>query len=274
MAEYLLHSMSEFSEIFQEILSHVSPRRLVEIGSEYGGSTKILLDYAKTKSAFLEVIDPSPYADLSKVFSGFDDFYIHHRARSLDVLPEIVADIYFIDGDHNYWTVKNELGLIYKPGQSPWVILHDLAYPCGRRDQYYCPSDIPSEGLHPYTYEMALDEHNELSAAGFSGMGHFAFAVQKGGPRNGVLTAVEDFIRDREDLHFSMINPIFGMGVIAPRADAARVDEILKPYKNKLIDRMEDNRISLYIELIRTQSALENLRKSFWVRVLRKIRLI
>src|SRR5919197_862306 len=39
-------------------------------------------------------------------------------------------------------------------------------------------------------------------------------AAREGGPRNGVLTAVEDFVADREGLSLAVIPVFFGIGVV------------------------------------------------------------
>lgn len=268
MAKFLLHSMSEFSEIFDNILEEKKPNTIVEIGSEYGGSTKIIIEYCRKHNAFISVIDPNPYTNLSEKFNGLENYYKHYKDTSINALPLIApADIYFIDGDHNYWTVKNELDLIFQLNKNAWVILHDVAFPWGRRDLYYKPSDIPAEFLHEYTYEKGVDENNNIADHGFSGNGNFAFSLRKGGERNGVLTAIEDFISDKEDhYHFSMIEPIFGLGVLVPKGEKELIEAIFFPYKNKLISRMERNRIELYMELLRVQAENDALKSRFLVK--------
>jgi hypothetical protein len=71
-------------------------------------------------------------------------------------------------------------------------------------------------------------------------------ARSEGGPRNGVLTAIEDFLRGREHLRLALVPAFFGLGVIWPR-DAAydlELTEILGPWdRNPLLARLEANRV-------------------------------
>ena len=70
------------------------------------------------------------------------------------------------------------------------VFLHDVHWPCARRDFYYAPERIPTEFRQPYDYEGgAVPGHSALvRGGGFRGAGQFAWAVREGGPQNGVLT--------------------------------------------------------------------------------------
>ena len=63
-------------------------------------------------------------------------------------------DVVLIDGDHNWYTVFNELRLIEEMSRlkgfpMPLVMFHDIGWPYGRRDMYYNPSDIPEEFRQP-----------------------------------------------------------------------------------------------------------------------------
>ena len=53
-----------------------------------------------------------------------------------------------IDGDHNYFTVSEELRLIGEraPGaELPLLLFHDVCWPHGRRDDYFDPEQIPAD---------------------------------------------------------------------------------------------------------------------------------
>lgn len=264
MADYLLHSMGEFSEIFDAAFEVKKPKILVEIGSEYGGSTKVILNYAKNNSAYAHIIDPSPYVDLSTVLSEYSDFYKHIKEKSLDALTHVpAADFYFIDGDHNYYTVSNELKLIYEKNPKAWIFLHDVGWPCAYRDMYYNTADIPKEYLHDHTFQDGVNLQNEIVAnGGFRGAGYFAFSKVYGGERNGVLKAVENFFElHSNEIYLAKIMPILGMGLIVPKEDQEIVQKILAPYQTKLINKMEQNRLELYLKVIELQDRLNNYNK-------------
>ena len=80
-----------------------------------------------------------------------------------------------------------------------------------------------------------------------------AYANEEGGPANGVLTAVEDVLAEREDLELLRVPAIFGLGGVFPRAApwADEVRAILGPFhEHPLLARMEANRIALFLRLI------------------------
>ena len=63
-----------------------------------------------------------------------------------------------IDGDHNYYTVSEELRLIGEraPGaELPLLLFHDVRWPHGRRDDYFDAEQIPAEARHPVAGEGA-----------------------------------------------------------------------------------------------------------------------
>src|SRR5205807_9113807 len=117
------------------------------------------------------------------------------EGRSPAALPA-GADAYIIDGDHNYWTVSRELEIAFR-GEA-LAILHDVGWPCARRDQYYAPEALPDEAVLPHSFDSGrVPGERELVDGGFRGAGQFAVALEEGGPRNGVLTAIEDFVGER-----------------------------------------------------------------------------
>jgi hypothetical protein len=171
------------------------------------------------------------------------------------------ADAYVIDGDHNHWTVLNELRAAYAEGRAPLTILHDVAWPCARRDQYYAPHSIPEDARLPYSYEKGRDpESSELvEVGGFQAEFEFAVALEEGGERNGVLTAVEDFLSGRPDLEYRQVNAVFGVGYVYP-ADApyaARLRELLDPWHgSQLLARIERNRVRMFARIVELQDKL------------------
>jgi len=272
MADFLLHSMSNFNEIFKEILASLKPKIIVEIGCEYAGSTFQFLEYCKYNNAFLYIIDPSPFVDVDEVLKGYKGYYEFIKAKSIDALPIIPkADLYVVDGDHNYWTVFNELGLIFD-NNIPLAILHDVGFPCARRDLYYNPSNIPNEHLNAYTYDHGLNINDELvSNGGFHGAGHFALSLETGREKMGVLTAVEDFLKNNKDLIYQNIPLIFGVGFITSNETYHLIKNIISPYQINLMREIEKNRMELYLKVLALQSELDHLRASKVVRVIEKL---
>lgn len=72
---------------------------------------------------------------------------------------------------------------------------HDVGWPYGRRDMYYDPQQIPKEHRHPSARSGMVPGRSELSPQGINAT--YWNATNEGGPRNGVLTAIEDFAKSR-----------------------------------------------------------------------------
>ena len=262
MSGLLLYSLAEFRELVFQCLDVVEPRSVVEIGGEGGTFTSELLAWAEARGVKVRCIDPAPSEALVKMVEASPGAELLH-ARSTDALADMEpADVYFVDGDHNYFTLSSELRAIEAarnegPDGYPLLFLHDVGWPAGRRDMYYDPESLPPEAVHPYAYELGVTVGCAgLVEDGFRGEGDFAWAREEGGPANGVLTAVEDFLAERPTLTFHTVPCIFGLGVIytgeAPYA--ARLDATLAPYAgNSLLARLEVNRLALYLRVLEQQ---------------------
>jgi hypothetical protein len=144
------------------------------------------------------------------------------RGLSLEVIPKLseAFDCILIDGDHNWFTVFNELQEIEKRKllkDGGTIFFHDIGWPYGRRDLYYQPETIPNEFRHPYARQGIVNGKSELSAT--SGQnGAFCNATKEGGERNGVLTAIEDFRKQatNEYVWFRFVDEC-GLGVLVKK---------------------------------------------------------
>ncbi len=126
-----------------------------------------------------------------------------------------MADAVIIDGDHNYYTVSEELRLIEESAREatlPLIALHDVCWPHARRDTYYAPERIPPEQRQPLARD-AMVAPGEPGVAS-SGLRYAWAAEREGGPRNGVLTAIEDFMGEREGLRLALVPAYFGLGLL------------------------------------------------------------
>jgi hypothetical protein len=165
-------------------------------------------------------VDPAPRIDVARWELEHGERLRFHRARSLDVLGRIAdLDVALIDGDHNWFTVSSELRLLAEAAAGagrplPLVIAHDVGWPYGRRDMYYDPSAIPDEHRHDAARAGIAPGRSELGAPGINaGLWN---ATAEGGPRNGVLTAIEDFAAGySEPCELVVIDGMHGLGVLA-----------------------------------------------------------
>lgn len=265
----MLHSLAEFRELIVSCLQASGARSVVEIGSEEGTFSRELVAWAEGADARVHCVDPAPAPSLVDLAAGSPRLNLVLQ-RSLDALGHLEpCDAYLVDGDHNYYTVHQELLAISSRAGGgagfPLVFLHDVGWPAGRRDMYYSPDAIPPRELHEHAYEKGtVPWRSDLVEGGFRGEGKFAWALAEGGPRNGVLTAVEDFLGDRPDLGFVTVPCIFGLGVVYERAApyASDVAAILGRYDDDvLLRRLEHNRLRLYLRVLEAQDDITHLHR-------------
>ncbi len=243
---------------------------IVEIGCADGRNTKNLLGYARQVGGKVHAIDPEPIFDALQWQSAYTDVLHFHRETSLNALPKIEGDCdaVIIDGDHNWYTVYHELLLIekysVKRGAFPIVVLHDVGWPYGRRDTYADPERIPPYYRQPYARKGVIPETGELQKeAGLNA--HVDNALHEHSLKNGILTAIEDFIAQSSlKLSYSQIPGLFGIGIIA---DAASLDAhpslrsfltgtSLSDVMRKHVENVEIARISHLIDHHRDRQAL------------------
>lgn len=209
--------------VVKPILEAAKARRVIEIGVDRGRTSRLLASWAQTAGARVELVDPEPSLDMEGLQDRFAGAVFVHRRPSLEVLGDLLpADVVLIDGDHNWYTVYHELEMIYGTqgpvdAHAPITICHDVEWPYGRRDLYYCPDRIPEKDRQEFRIGGVLPRERGLSPGGYNA-GSF-HAVHEGGPRNGVRTAIEDFLLPRsEEFRVVWLPLLFGLAVIVPRA--------------------------------------------------------
>lgn len=217
-----------WSKLILPLLEAVQPNTIVEIGCAQGLNTMQLLSYAQPRDGKVIVIDPSPQFDLALTRAVFPTAFELKQGFSLHELPTITeADVVFIDGDHNWFTVYHELKILEQLERFPVVFLHDLEWPYGRRDMYYFPDSIPAEYRQPSAMKGILPGVRELVEDGHNSSVHNALLEH--GPRNGVLTAIEDFLKETEhSLSLYRVHSQFGLGIIIPNHSTMLNEEIVQ----------------------------------------------
>jgi SAM-dependent methyltransferase len=243
-------SMVHHAELLLPCLDIASARSVVEVGAYAGDLTRLLVAWAATKGAAISAVDPSPRDRLLELAEERPELELI-RETSLEALRHIpLPDAVIIDGDHNYYTVSEELRLIAEraEGESvdlPLLIFHDVAWPHGRRDDYFDAEAIPASHRHPVAGEGRGIVPGEQDARD-GGLPYPRSAAQEGGPRNGVLTAIEDFVAERGGLRLATVPAFFGFGAVW-RLDAPwawDLAELLDPWDgNEYVRRLEENRV-------------------------------
>jgi hypothetical protein len=213
------------------LLLAAAPKRVLEIGAEFGWNTRVLLEMGRDRGFVVDIVDPAPHPVFHEELARFDGGFTFHPAKSLDVIAALPpADFVLLDGDHNWFTVYNELEQIFLRAHvagaaPPIIVMHDVAWPYARRDMYYDVTALDSADRHPYARRGFVPGRSELTDDGMNGQ--FANATHEGGPRNGVLTAVEDFIAaSSEDIEFRRLPFFNGLGIVLPAA--RRTAEIMR----------------------------------------------
>lgn len=225
--------------VIAPVLEAAKAKRIVEIGALRGETTTLMLDRLGA-DAELHVIDPVPDFDPAEHEQKFAGRYFLHQDISHNVLPQLPPmDAALIDGDHNWYTVYHELKMISETARAagaplPVLIMHDVCWPYGRRDLYYAPERIPDEFRQPYARAgMRPDRKKLLKGGGLNPT--MCNAVTEGGPRNGVMTAVDDFTAEYERPLRRVVLPIyFGLAIVVEEERLARQPELAR-----VLDRLE-----------------------------------
>lgn len=214
---------SFWPSVVKPLLDAARAARVIEIGAGEGQNSLHLARWARERGARVHVVDPEPGFDMERLGQRFPGWVSVHREPSLAVLERLLpADAVLIDGDHNWYTVYRELAAIYgtagaPPQGAPIAVCHDVEWPYGRRDLYYAPGRIPAEHRQPSAIGGLTPMSNGLSPTGLNG--GWCHALQEGGPRNGVRTAIEDALAGREaEFRTVWLPMLHGLAIIVPRA--------------------------------------------------------
>jgi hypothetical protein len=242
------YSLANVAEILFECLDAARARTVLEIGAYRGELTADLLEWADRSGARITAVEPEPPSQLLELAEARPQLELL-RETSHDALrrPER-PDAVVIDGDHNYYTLSEELRLIAErqpAAATPLVLFHDLCWPHARRDTYYAPERIPEEHRQPLVHNAGLAPWEPGIAA--YGLPFIWAAAREGGDRNGTLTAVEDFIAARDGLRLAVIPAFFGFGILwhrdTPWAEA--VAQVVEPWdRHPVLERLEANRVA------------------------------
>jgi cephalosporin hydroxylase len=209
-------------------------RDLCEVGASLGLNTDKMLELGPVR---MTLIDPCVDAQLTTKYAG-EPRVVFHKGLSLEVLPvmEQTFDAFLLDGDHNWYTTYNELRLIHERKllrAGGTIFLHDVNWPYERRDLYYDPDRIPAEFRHPYAKKGMVRGQSELAETG-GASSHLYNARHEGGPRNGVFTAIEDFLKEHPgEYEFFRVNRENGLGVLRKKGGSSEGARAFARYKAK-----------------------------------------
>lgn len=200
------------------LINELKPNYIVEVGAERGSNTLSMLEYCVKNDGHLTCIDPFPLFDVESYKEKYGEKFEMIEDLSLNVLDSLKGyDLILLDGDHNWYTIYNELKSIernFNQYNFPFIIFHDVSWPYARRDIYYNPDNIPKEFLNPYEKKGIYPGENKLREEG--GLNSSIYnATEENTPKNGVLTGIEDFINESDfNLTFKTLNAFHGLGLM------------------------------------------------------------
>jgi hypothetical protein len=261
------HSLANMQELLVAVLDTARARSVTEIGAYAGDLTRDLADWAEERGGEVIAVDPFPQPALSRLGEERDSVSLVQEP-SFEALRHIHrTDAVVIDGDHNYYTVISELRAVgdrFSGEEFPLLLLHDVRWPHGRRDAYYAPESIPDEERHPMESGPVFPGTSGLAPGGLP---YRNVAAEEGGPRNGVLTALEDFLAQRDDLVLAVVPAFFGLAIVWPSDApwAGAMGGLLEPFdRTPWLERVEQHRVynlaRFYAEKMSLEWEIERLR--------------
>lgn len=247
-------------DFIKPILECTQAKHILEIGCDQGNNTSNLINYCKENNGIVYGIDPVPSEQVMDLQREHEDIFKFYQDTSLNAITKLSElDAVLIDGDHNWYTVYNELLLIEKHfDKFPITLLHDIGWPYARRDMYYNPENIPGAYLKPYKKkgikfgQPKLCDYGGINAS-------FNNSIYENSLRNGVHTAVEDFINDSNlELRFVKIDGFNGLGILIDKNkvnENRQLDLLLNGFEvseaisNHLV-RLDENIANKHSELL------------------------
>jgi hypothetical protein len=248
-------------------LDAAGTRSVVEVGAENGLFTRELLAWGKRAGADrIVAIDPDPRPLLAELDEAEPTLELIRETSHAALAVLEPTDAVILDGDHNYFTVAEELRLIAERSNEtgtslPLILLHDIGWPLAHRDSYHDISSLPADAVQAGSGPGFLDPDQPGLAA--RGLYYECIAPSAGGPRNGVLTAVEDFLAQHQGLRFASVPQFFGLGVVWPEDApwAGAVAAVVEPWdSNPTLERAESKRIEHLVAQFRALQQIDAMR--------------
>lgn len=199
------------------ILNRFNVKKVLLIGLSNETILNKLLTYYIKNDEMLYTIDNEINAeDLINNKNNYQENIKHFKGQSLNILPYLKNfDAILINNDPNWYTVYNELNLIKKNNlKFPLVFICNNKYPHKRRDSYINPNNIPDEYKHECYNKLPIkyEEDNKIKHAMIED--GFCHAIYEETPKNGVLTAIEDFLNENKNLKKIEIDFLEGITLI------------------------------------------------------------
>ena len=210
--------------MIEPLLAGLASRTIAEVGAGHGRLTARILRAATRADMTIHAIEPEPTAELLRL-ARTDPRVEVHATHGADALGRIGAvDLVLLDGDPNWSTTRAELDVVVARSReagvpAPVIVVHNVHWPFGRRDGYHA-ADRPAASLRRPSAQAGLIPGRSRPADDGVRLVPFV-ALDEGGERNGVLTAVDDFLADDRG-RWELVD-LPGYGGTAVLADTARL---------------------------------------------------
>lgn len=186
------------------VLTRTSPRTIVSLGTSTRQYLKDMYAYCSEHATRLHIVDLMPDQANMQMAERYAPKIepVVHRDLGLNVIPSLEqVDFVVMHEDYNWYTTFHTLLALENHlakgsgDQFPIVCIDQIGWPYGRRDSYRQPDSIP------LAYRQA---HSDLGILPGSGIPLAEDGLHKGTvhsqyegtPQNGVLTAIEDFLKN------------------------------------------------------------------------------
>ena len=240
-------------DVVRPLLAATKSKQLLEVGADQGQHTRLLMTYCQQVGGRLTVVEPFVSPALEQII-GTSSAVTLLPQKSHQALEEFAGsvDAVMLEGDLNYATVLRDLTQVQRiakrsNGAFPLVFFKNSSWPYAHRDMYYDPEDADPKDVHgrersgmtPWSLGLVAGKLNSP----------FWNAEREGGARNGVLSAVNDFVANStESLSIFRIPYNFGLGILyapgTPAADFIREKLLPPPNLFRLLETFELARIN------------------------------
>lgn len=130
---------------------------------------------------------------------GYNEFISLSNFKNYDAI--------LLNDDPNWYTVYNELQTIKKTNDEfPLVLICHNLFPHKRRDSYINPDYIPDEFKNAFSRNL---DYGEIQI-----FDDFFHAIEDKTPKNGVLTAIEDFLNQNKSIGMMDIKLFNGITIL------------------------------------------------------------
>jgi len=258
-----------WNQVVEPITSLLRPQVILHAGARGGGVVENLAQFAATLNADLHVASAHPHVDFAPLRATCRDRLITHKASAREVIELIPPpDLVIIDEDPNWYTIHEILSAARARAEQfnrpfPPTLVANTGFPFGRRDSYDDPQRIPPYFRQPHE-RAGITLGSPSLTAGFGLFADRYNATEANSPRNGVMTAIEDFCARGDAPRLTILPHFFGLTLLTPRNAAPEIEKIISDLTlhenlSLLTETLEQNRIASQTESQTRQ--LENARE-------------